>query len=68
MDRRIVFQKKQMLSNPQQQFTVEKMAELVNLSKSHLHQLFKREVGMSPIKYLWNLRLGKARELLETEG
>ncbi len=41
------------------------MARLVNLSESHLQQLFKHIVGMSPIQYLQDLRLEKARELLE---
>ena len=41
------------------------MADTVNLSVPHLEQLFRREVGTSPIYYLRDLRLEKARELLE---
>ncbi|MGI8467249.1 MAG: helix-turn-helix domain-containing protein [Pyrinomonadaceae bacterium] len=67
MDKRIAFLKKQMLSNLKYQFTIEEMAHSVNLSESHLLQLFKREVGMPPIQYLWHLRLEKARELLEAK-
>lgn len=65
MDKRIAFLKKQILSNLQHQFTIEKMARSVNLSEPHLLWLFKREVEMSPIQYLKHLRLEKARELLE---
>ena len=54
-----------MLSNLQHSPTIEEMARLVNLSESHLQQLFKSVVGMSPIQYLQDLRLEKARELLE---
>ncbi|MGI8556163.1 MAG: helix-turn-helix domain-containing protein [Pyrinomonadaceae bacterium] len=67
MDKRVAFLKKQMLLNLRQSFTIEKMAHSVNLSESHLLQLFKREVGMPPVHYLWDLRLEKARELLEAE-
>jgi AraC family transcriptional regulator len=65
MDKRIFFLKKQMLSNLRHSPTMEEMARLVNLSESHLQQLFKHTVGMSPIQYLQDLRLEKARELLE---
>lgn len=65
MDKRITLLKKQMLSNLQLSPTIEEMARSVNLSESHLQQLFKREVGMSPVHYLRDLRLEQARELLE---
>jgi transcriptional regulator GlxA family with amidase domain len=42
------------------------MARLVNLSPSRFHQLFKDETGAPPYQYLKALRLGRARELLET--
>ena len=42
------------------------LAHAVNLSPSRLHELFKRETGTSPAKYLKALRLEHARELLET--
>ncbi|HXG84329.1 MAG TPA: AraC family transcriptional regulator [Pyrinomonadaceae bacterium] len=65
MDKRIAFLKKQMLSNLRHSPTIEKMARLVNLSESHLRQFFKREVGMSPVQNLKDLRLEKAKKLLE---
>lgn len=47
-------------------WTVEEMANAVNLSPAHLHKLFRDQTGVAPIKYLQDLRLKKAREMLET--
>jgi len=65
MDKRIVFLKKQILSNLRYTPTIEKMARSVELSESYLQQLFQREIGMSPVQYLKQLRLETARDLLE---
>jgi transcriptional regulator GlxA family with amidase domain len=46
--------------------TLAEMAEAVNLSPSHLYHLFKSETGMAPTRYVKALRMGKAKELLET--
>ena len=46
-------------------WTVEKMAELCELSKEQFHKLFKQETGQSPIQYLREQRLEKAKDLLE---
>src|SRR5215218_2789874 len=43
-----------------------RLAESVNLSPSRLHQLFKRETGVPPARYLRLLRMRRARGLLET--
>jgi AraC-like DNA-binding protein len=43
-----------------------KFAALVNLSPSRLHQLFKEETGVPPARYLRQLRMRRAKELLET--
>ena len=43
-----------------------KLAGMVNLSPSRLHQLFKEETGVPPARYLRQLRMQRARELLET--
>ena len=50
----------------QKGWTPARLAEAVNLSPSRLHQLFKRETGMPPARYLRLLRMQRARELLET--
>lgn len=55
-----------MLSRLRTQPTLEEMSQAVNLSPSRLRSLFKVETGMSPTEYLKDLRLARARELLET--
>jgi AraC-like DNA-binding protein len=47
---------------------VEEMAAAVNLSRSHFTRLFTRELGISPRKYLEELRLKTARDLLDEEN
>ncbi len=47
------------------ELTVNEMAVLVNLSPSHLSHLFKRELNVSPRKFLRRIRLNHARSLLE---
>ena len=47
-------------------WTPAKLAALVNLSPSRLHQLFKGETGLPPARYLRRLRMRRAKELLET--
>lgn len=41
------------------------LADVVNMNPSYLCILFKEEVGMSYVKYLTNLRINKAKELLK---
>ncbi len=41
-------------------------AAAVNLSQSHLSTIFAQETGMTFTQYLTGLRIGRARELLET--
>lgn len=43
-----------------------RLAQFVNISPSRLHQLFKDETGLPPAKYLHQLRMEQAKELLET--
>jgi transcriptional regulator GlxA family with amidase domain len=46
-----------------------KIAEIargLHLSNSHFRHLFKRQVGISPSRYIKSLRLQRAKELLET--
>lgn len=65
MDGRIFQLRKQILGNLQFDWTIEELAKLADLSKSHLLRLFKAEMKISPIAYVRELRLEKARELLE---
>ncbi len=52
--------------NLHQKLSVSMMAQAANLSPSRLHRLFKSEIGMTPMIYLRNCRMKKARSLLET--
>lgn len=66
MDGRIFHLRKRILNDLKRQWTVEEMADYVELSAAHLQKLFNTSIGTSPIAYLRELRLEKARELLET--
>lgn len=47
------------------QLKIRDLAAAVNLSPGRLAHLFKSEVGISPQRYLNNIRLEKAKERLE---
>ncbi len=57
MDRRIFHLQEQLLKSPQQNWTIEKMPELVELSVSHIQKLFKIETAIAPKTFLRDLRL-----------
>lgn len=67
MDKRVFFLCKYITENLQQEFLVERLAKKIKLSPSHFRILFKKEIGLSPSRYIINLRLEEARKLLETE-
>lgn len=67
MDGRIFHLKEQLLKNLQHDWTIEEMSQNVELSIPHFQKLFRAETGIAPIAYLRDLRLEKARELLETK-
>jgi transcriptional regulator GlxA family with amidase domain len=46
--------------------TQRELADAVNLSVSRFAHLFRRETGASPARYLRQLRMERARELLDT--
>ncbi|MGN0293028.1 MAG: helix-turn-helix domain-containing protein [Lachnospiraceae bacterium] len=45
---------------------VEDIADYVGLNRSYLSTLFKTHTGMTPIRYIQNCRITKARHLLES--
>ena len=45
-------------------FSIYHLSEYFHISISHLSTLFKKEMGMNFIDYLWNLRIKKAKEYL----
>ena len=66
MDGRIFQLRNRILNDLKHQWTIEEMADYVELSAPHLQKLFKIQIGIPPISYVRELRLEKARELLET--
>jgi transcriptional regulator GlxA family with amidase domain len=55
-----------MQGDPSKTFTLEKMAESVNLSAPYFCFLFKSITGVPPAKYLKTLRMHQAAKLLTT--
>lgn len=66
MDHRIEKTLRKIQNDISQKLTIRDMAASVNLSVSRLQHLFKKETGISLVKYINNLKLERARELLET--
>ena len=52
--------------NYREDLTMDSLAAQVFLSKGHLSNLFKNEVGVSVMQYITMLRMQKARQLLTT--
>ena len=65
MDPRIAHVIKSMEADIDGRLTVAALAAAVNLSPSRLAALFRCETGVSPARYLRNLRMERARLLLE---
>lgn len=57
---------RQIVSNFDQDFDFESLAETPNLSSSRLRHLFKEQTGISFRKYLRQVRINQAKLLLET--
>lgn len=67
MDRRIYHIIEELPEKLDYPWTIKTMAEEVEMSVSHFQRLFKEQIGIAPMIYLKDLRLEKARELLEDE-
>lgn len=52
-------------SNYMHSITVQEIADYVNLSRSYLYKMFIKNLGISPQRYLINLRMHKATLLLK---
>ncbi len=52
-------------SNYQKVISLDQMASLASMSKYHFVRIFKRETGMSPVRYLKFVRIQRAKELLK---
>lgn len=44
---------------------IEQLAKMTNYSEGHFRRLFNQEFGVSPLEYILEIRLVKAKELLE---
>lgn len=51
--------------NLNENLTVGKLAEIVNMSSSHFSRIFKRQTGFSPYEYILISRLNRAKYLLQ---
>lgn len=51
-----------------EEHSVESLAAQVHISPSHFAELFRKEVGITPMRYLEQLRIERAKELLLTTG
>lgn len=47
-----------------EKLTLEILAEMCHGSPYHLHRIFKRNAGMTPVQYIQDLRIKKAQNLL----
>ncbi len=65
-DRRLLVVLELINENIRRQLMIRELAILVNLSPGRLAHLFKSEVGVSPQRYANNVRLEKAKGLLES--
>ncbi|AFS79624.1 transcriptional regulator, AraC family [Gottschalkia acidurici 9a] len=51
-------------SNYGDNISIDKLAKVACMSSSHLTRIFKRELQISPMKYLYRVRMNKVKELL----
>lgn len=51
-------------NNLEEQITVEKLSKLACMSESNFYKAFKREFGITPVEYILEQRIGRAKKLL----
>ena len=64
MDRRVFHIRDKLSQSLGRSWSVDDMAAEVKMSAPHFQRLFKHQTGLTPMAYLGDLRLEKARELL----
>ena len=64
-DKRIVYIQVYLLKHLNENITTKKLAEIIDLSVSQLIRLVKNEIGPTPRKYLFKLRVEHAKYLLK---
>lgn len=65
MDQRVAHAIRRMEESIDRDVPVPELAAAVNLSTSRFAYLFRRETGVPPARYLRDLRMERARQLLE---
>lgn len=65
MDPRVFYVIRKLKQQLEHRWTLEGIADLIEVSPSHLQKLFAAETGLPPMAYLRKLRHAKAVELLE---
>lgn len=68
MDHRIRKVVEFMIGHLERKLPVSELAQSVQLSTAHLRRLFKAETGSSPVQYLRQMRMQRAKDLLETSS
>jgi transcriptional regulator GlxA family with amidase domain len=57
-----------LLEHLEEEFCIERMAGMAAMSTRHFARVFSREVKMTPMEFIQNARIDKARNLLESTG
>lgn len=65
IDKRILFLNNYLTKNFKEDNSIENLAKMVNVSPVYLRQLFKAETGCTLIQYKREIRLEKAKQLLD---
>lgn len=66
MDGRIYYLKNYILENLQNNLKIDELAKRVNVSAPYLQQIFKSNMGITPQHFVKEVRLERAKVLLET--
>lgn len=65
--RRFHWLRYQIRTHPEKSWSVEEMAEAVGLSKSRFHAVYKAAFGNSPMQYVIEMKIDRAKTLLRVE-
>lgn len=55
-----------MITHFTENLSIEKLADMANISQSHFHRLFKENIGVSAKQYLNSIRINQAQMLLQS--
>ena len=58
--------KKHLIIHYRDDFSIEELASMANISQSHFHRLFKDETGISAKQFLIRIRMNRAQSLLQS--